>query len=424
MEITIKCLDGLKIDPETCSIEELEAVVNRCKVEEDYWNTMQLSAKTFINSVYGVFGTNFFNLANVDLAESITLQGQDLIKFSVRKINGYFKEEWHKNIEGHKGVSDVMINEFGIKDFDSENFERLAKQPLDFQTLQVYGDSLVGNSQILTDNGIMTIKEMFDEAGDKGREVQYKIRVPSIRNVWAATKGTPSLRKIDYIMRHWTDKTIYRVTGSNGKFVDVTSDHSVMVVRDDKWMEVKPTDIRGSDKLITINENAPGLGYILCNVKNVEVSPYDGVEHFVYDICVDTDQEDEHTFFANGICVHNTDSISGDTIVKTSKHPDGIKISEFYEENSDNVGDVTKVGHESVNTDDKVLNVTNGSVYSAGVRRIIRHKVTKPKWKLTTSSGKVVYCTPDHSLVVVRGNEEIVIKPNEIQKGDKVITLK
>lgn len=426
----IKCLDGLEIDPETCPIEELERVQALCKREEDYWNTMQLSAKTFINSVYGVFGTNFFNLANIDIAESITLQGQDLIKYSVRKVDGYFKEEWHNDIEGHKKVSDIMINEYGFKDFDREAFEQKARIPLDFKTLQVYGDSLVGDSQILTDSGMMTIKEMFDEAGDKRGDVEFKIRVYSDRKVWAATEGTPSLREIDYIMRHWTDKTIYRVTGSNGKFVDVTSDHSVMIVRNGKWMKMNPEKIVcGVDKLITINENTPDLGYILCDVESVEVSPYNGVEHFVYDICVYTDQEDEHTFFANGICVHNTDSVSADTIVRTSKHPAGIRISDFYEENS---GSPVEYGdnHESVYTEDAVMNYVGENLYFAPVKRIIRHKVTKDKYRLTTDwSGKSVECTSDHSLVVYRAEGDTgqywshKIKPYELQENDAVVTM-
>ena len=419
----IKCLDGLEIDPETCPIEELERVQKLCKREEDYWNTMQLSAKTFINSVYGVFGTNFFNLANIDIAESITLQGQDLIKYSVKQVNGYFKELWHNDFEGHKRVSDIMINEYGFKDFDRENFERLAKEPLQFNSLQIYGDSVVGDSLILTDSGEMRIEDMFNEccysdSSDKIRAIGSK------RKVYTMGDEYPVLRDIAYIMRHKTNKMIYRVVSESGRFVDATEDHSIIVCRGGKIIEICPTNINiDSDKLI-VAEKTLSLGYIFEKIASVDCSPYNGTDNFVYDIAVVSDCDDEHTFFANGICVHNTDSVSGDTIIRTQKHPGGIKISEFYEENIENIGECTKAGHESVNTDDKVLNALDGCVYSAGVKRIIRHKVTKPKWKLTTSSGKTVYCTPDHSLVVVRNNKEVVIKPNEIQKGDKVITIK
>lgn len=418
----IKCLDGLEIDPETCSIEELESIVEKCKASEDYWNTMQLSAKTFINSVYGVFGTSFFNLSNIDIAESITLQGQDLIKYSVIKLNDYFKNMWHTDYEGHKRVSDIMINKYGYTDFDREKFEELAKQPLSFETLQAYGDSVVGNSEIMTDSGKMSIEDMFDEVCDSDSE--SKIRVKSNRKVYVLANGVPELREINYVMRHKTDKKIYKIESENGKVVHATSDHSIIVCRDGAIIECKPEELSTFDELLTINDY-PDLGFIPSKVKSVTISEYSGEDNYVYDISVKVEDEDdlEHTFFANGICVHNTDSVSSDTIVRTSKHPEGIKIEDFYNENKDNVGDTTKAGHESVNTDDTILNAYNGELYDANIKRIIRHKVSKPKWKIVTSSGKIVYCTADHSLVVIRGGNQVVIKPNELQKGDKVITI-
>ena len=150
----------MEIDPETCSLEELERVQKLCEIEREYWNTMQLSAKTFINSVYGVFGTVFFNLCNIDIAESITLQGQDLIKYSVRHVDSYFKDLWHNDYEGHKRVSDIMINEFGIKDFNRERFENLARTPLNFKSLQIYGDT---DSAYITMQPLLTAYEIPDE---------------------------------------------------------------------------------------------------------------------------------------------------------------------------------------------------------------------------------------------------------------------
>jgi len=133
-------LEKYGFDPFTCDIDMLKKVVTGYKDDEDYWNTMQLSAKRFINSVYGVFGSEFFNLANTDIAESITLQGQDLIKYSVNKINTYFREMWPLDYEGHKRTSKIMLEDY--PDFDDANFERLAAlQTLDFDTLQIYGDT-------------------------------------------------------------------------------------------------------------------------------------------------------------------------------------------------------------------------------------------------------------------------------------------
>ena len=146
-------MEEKNFDPETCTIDELKAVIEKYKNEEEYYNTMQLSAKTFINSVYGVFGTEWFNLANTDIAESITLQGQDLIKFSVIEINKYINEFWNKDYEGHKRIADRLRNIFGDV-FKYDEFLELAKRnSLKINTLQVYGD---------TDSAYITLQPIID----------------------------------------------------------------------------------------------------------------------------------------------------------------------------------------------------------------------------------------------------------------------
>ena len=146
-------MEEQNFNPETCTIDELKAVIEKYKNEEEYYNTMQLSAKTFINSVYGYFGTSFGQLANSDIAESITLQGQDLIKFSVIEINKYINEFWNQDYEGHKRIADRLRNIFGDA-FKYDEFLELAKRNLlKINTLQVYGD---------TDSAYITLQPIID----------------------------------------------------------------------------------------------------------------------------------------------------------------------------------------------------------------------------------------------------------------------
>lgn len=72
----------------------------------------QGAIKILINSIYGAFGNKWFYFYNPDIAQSITLQGQDLIKFSIKAINFYFKERWHLDKELHEilGVADRKIS--------------------------------------------------------------------------------------------------------------------------------------------------------------------------------------------------------------------------------------------------------------------------------------------------------------------------
>ena len=117
----------------------------------------------------------------------------------------------------------------------------------------------------------------------------------------------------------------------------------------------------------------------------------------------------------------DTDSVVADTKIRTDK---GVKtIEQLYNENIDKPNGVTAVGHESVACPDKVLNYKDNSIQYNSVKRIIRHKVSKKKWRLRTASGKEVICTNDHSLVVFRNGTQITVKPYEIQKGDKVLTI-
>ena len=83
------------IDPNTCSKEELEAAIKDCSDKVDYYACLEQGCKRFINSVYGALASKYYQCTNVDIAESITLQGQDLIKFSVRCMNDFFKKNWN-----------------------------------------------------------------------------------------------------------------------------------------------------------------------------------------------------------------------------------------------------------------------------------------------------------------------------------------
>ena len=119
----------------------------------------------------------------------------------------------------------------------------------------------------------------------------------------------------------------------------------------------------------------------------------------------------------------DTDSCDPGTIISTDSGK--FTIEQWYDKNTVNgSAGSTLNGHESIITNDKILNYKDGDVYFTNVKRIIRHKVSKPKWKLKTKSGKEVIITNDHSMIVFRDGEQIEIKPCEILKSDKILVLK
>lgn len=74
------------------------------KVKEEaskYYNYEQ-AVKLMLNSIYGAFGNPYFYFFNVDIAETITLQGKDAILYTETLINKYFKDFWHKDIDAHQ----------------------------------------------------------------------------------------------------------------------------------------------------------------------------------------------------------------------------------------------------------------------------------------------------------------------------------
>lgn len=89
--------------------------------------------------------------------------------------------------------------------------------------------------------------------------------------------------------------------------------------------------------------------------------------------------------------------------------------------------DVTINGQEIVKCKDlKVLNWSEDKGLNyVPVNYIMRHKVTKPKYKIKTKSGKEVIVTGDHSCIVFRDGKKLTIKANEINpKTDKILTIK
>jgi len=98
-----------EIDYNEFTLEELQLKLEDFqKRSSDFYNEEQ-GIKLTLNSIYGALGNKWFSLNNKDVAESVTLQGQDIWKFAEKIINKYFNEMWHLDTELHEkmGVSNV-----------------------------------------------------------------------------------------------------------------------------------------------------------------------------------------------------------------------------------------------------------------------------------------------------------------------------
>ena len=139
-------LKWTKIDTVNCTKEELQAEIDRLKSLRDLYMNAEQAIKIFINSVYGACGSPWFAFFNMDVAEAVTLQGQDLIKYSEKIINRYFLEFWHKDEKLHlkMGLTEV---------------KKISKQVV------IYCD---------TDSNFVSFKEILDNCDWKGTSYQVK----------------------------------------------------------------------------------------------------------------------------------------------------------------------------------------------------------------------------------------------------------
>lgn len=99
------------IDPSTLTLQELKELDYSKLTEEELvimknfstnCYSFEQAIKLALNSVYGAFGNQFFHWFNLDVAETITLQGQDAIKNIMEMTEKYFKEFFHKDKSLHK----------------------------------------------------------------------------------------------------------------------------------------------------------------------------------------------------------------------------------------------------------------------------------------------------------------------------------
>ena len=98
-----------KIDPTNSTREEILEEIARLQSLMNEKGNEEQAIKIFINSIYGATASPYFIGYNVRVAEAITLQGQDIIKFVSKTVNRYFNEFWHRDtqLHNHLGISKV-----------------------------------------------------------------------------------------------------------------------------------------------------------------------------------------------------------------------------------------------------------------------------------------------------------------------------
>jgi hypothetical protein len=201
------------------------------------YHNLQWACKILLNSLYGTISTKFCRYYDIDLAKSVTMSGQKVIKENGNMINQYFDNE----IYTKKSIR---------KKYDIDNTVEVGEVLKYVDT-----DSVEKNSRITTNRGEFTIETLFEMCkskmhfSQKGHEIVY----PSSKNLKCLTynenKNKIEFGKIKKIVRHKVSKEKWLIRGA-GKQVITTEDHSCMVVRGGELIEICPKDILKGDKLI------------------------------------------------------------------------------------------------------------------------------------------------------------------------------
>jgi DNA polymerase elongation subunit (family B) len=180
------------LDPKTASREQVRAEIDRLEALANNWKNEEQAIKLAINSIYGGLGNKYFVAHNSDVAESVTLQGQDLIKFAEQVMNDYFWK-WHTMTELHECMGIVgevrpvkkAVNVYSDTDSCYISFEEVLMScdwpgdPKDF--------ILLINKLDLTNH----LKAKFDEYAEKLGVVNYQdfeLENISESGIWLAKK--------------------------------------------------------------------------------------------------------------------------------------------------------------------------------------------------------------------------------------------
>jgi DNA polymerase elongation subunit (family B) len=151
-----------KIDPHNCNLEELEKEIQRLKSMKEEYFGLEQSIKVFLNSIYGAVGSSWFECYNVNLAEAVTLQGQDVAKYASRSIDEYFMNVWHTDKKLHAELGITYANKINEK------------------TLTIYQD---------TDSCFITFEPVLKSCDYSGNQTEFILKIKELRlNAYLKTK--------------------------------------------------------------------------------------------------------------------------------------------------------------------------------------------------------------------------------------------
>jgi DNA polymerase elongation subunit (family B) len=174
---------------------ELEFLATHYSNESAKFTAYEQAVKVMLNSIYGAFGNKWFHFFNIDIAESITLQGQNAILYSEKILNKYFQEFFIKDTEVHKmlniSVKHAIHKEAVIYIDTDSNYVQFQEM---YESIEWHGEPMDIVTFILTIYN-MRIKSYIVKALDKYAEntntdsfLEFELESVAYNGIWMAKK--------------------------------------------------------------------------------------------------------------------------------------------------------------------------------------------------------------------------------------------
>lgn len=268
------------------------------KKQAEYYDKLQNILKITLNSCYGALLNSGSKFYDKRIGQSVTLSGKNVVRHMMSKITEIGTGEYTHN-----------------------------------HPMVVAGDtdSVSGSSIVITRDGYLPISEYF-ELGVLQENVhgcELSILLPEVLSYDPETKSAKFM-SVQHCYRRKVSKGRYLVTDDLDNRVEVTEDHSVIVLRNGQLIDVKPAEILTDDiglSLGTLHD------MVMCGIRATRI--YDYENEYVYDIGM-ADQT-KPWFFANDILVHNSCYFSLYEAIQANPESELAIAMESFEWTRDNV---------------------------------------------------------------------------------------
>lgn len=219
----------------------IEAEKNCNEEEKKLQYGLQLNYKILINSVYGYLGTEWSRLYDPDNATAVTTVGQECLKSTINAIDSYFRE-WQTTKIGKK-LKAVSVDKtvcYGDTDSVDKNTKLTLENGNEIEIEKLFNNCI--------NEDVACYKKHYDDS----REFVFPkdLKLP----YYDHTNNSIKYGNVQYIEKHCVKKKKFRIKTKTGKYVDVTKDHSCMVLLEDGTLvEKTPLELKKGDKVITIS---------------------------------------------------------------------------------------------------------------------------------------------------------------------------